>query len=438
MTPLLLANQLLEDTYSYAGVLIELPPATGDFVIEWGKLNIPDSDIYVDESGEKGRERAPHVTVKYGLEGDMDTTRLEDIAAEVKPFPVVMGVVSLFTTNPKYDVVKISVESPQLHILNKMLSALPNADKYPDYSPHITVAYVKKGSSDHLNEEDPFKAEDIAREFVADGFTYFGSGDSEDPERQKETFQFRRAAREMTEAAVGPSLAQMSLILDEIKGAVADSNGDVSVFTALANEALKPHAVTFGKPPPAHDFGAPAVATEQGAFLRPPSRYDLNDPNWPYRIYGLLQHELVHVKQMSGMKDPAMVAQKATEWVTPNGYIDSDRYLQQKQEVMAWAASMVDSWRRQNISPDRMMELLRTGNWGMGSKYWAARKRYPKTFNSFVRYAHEYIDQLRESVEEAAISEGDPFDHLQFPVDPERLARFLRSKNGRTAGPTLL
>ncbi len=47
---------------------------------------------------------------------------------------------------PDYDVVKFDVESEQMSKLNKLMTDnFDYTNDYPDYHPHMTVAYVKKG-----------------------------------------------------------------------------------------------------------------------------------------------------------------------------------------------------------------------------------------------------------------------------------------------------
>ncbi len=170
---------LLEDAYKFATTDIELEPHLADFIIDWGRLHIPD-DVLTDH----GREDKIHVTVKYGLLAKDVPPELQKIAQQTPQFRVFMGNVSLFTTNPKFDVVKIDVESPELHQLNKLITnAVPNETTYPDYHPHITIAYVEKGSCDHLNGEDPFEDPSVEREFTASGMRFRGAGDEDDPER---------------------------------------------------------------------------------------------------------------------------------------------------------------------------------------------------------------------------------------------------------------
>ena len=59
-----------------------------------------------------------------------------------------LGKLSVFS-NPgsPFDVLKVDVESPKLHRLNRSLrDGLEHQNDYPDYHPHLTVAYLKKGA----------------------------------------------------------------------------------------------------------------------------------------------------------------------------------------------------------------------------------------------------------------------------------------------------
>lgn len=142
---------------------------------------------------EFGRELEPHVTCKYGFTGDV-LRALHHIGQTTEPFPVYIGTVSLFTDHPDYDVVKLDVESPWLRKLHARLSKLPNEDKWPVYKPHITVAYVKKGTCDHLVGEDLFEAEGSpSAEFTATNMTYQGATeDADDPNRDRDHILFAK------------------------------------------------------------------------------------------------------------------------------------------------------------------------------------------------------------------------------------------------------
>jgi 2'-5' RNA ligase len=44
-------------------------------------------------------------------------------------------------------VLKFDVESEDLNKLNKVFSDYPNTNKFPDYHPHCTIAYLKSGKA---------------------------------------------------------------------------------------------------------------------------------------------------------------------------------------------------------------------------------------------------------------------------------------------------
>ena len=51
--------------------------------------------------------------------------------------------------NKDYDVLKMNIKSEKLNELNKLASTLPHTSTYPDYKPHITVAYLTKGNGNN-------------------------------------------------------------------------------------------------------------------------------------------------------------------------------------------------------------------------------------------------------------------------------------------------
>lgn len=132
--------------YNYSCVMFNLESKDSDKVLSWSKKNIPNNVLFTD--GEKGREDDIHVTILYGLHSN-NPEAVQKIIKKFKPSPIKFGEISKFSTD-KYDVIKISVEGEILYKMNKAFSKLPYTSNHPIYQPHCTLAYVKKGSCDHL------------------------------------------------------------------------------------------------------------------------------------------------------------------------------------------------------------------------------------------------------------------------------------------------
>lgn len=106
-----------------------------------------DPSILYKEPGDSGYgyENEPHVTIKYGFIPDLSPANVNQIIAGVKPFNVVLTGLTQFNTD-KYDVVKFDVQSIELNKMRKLADKFPNKDEFPVYRPHMTCAYVNKGS----------------------------------------------------------------------------------------------------------------------------------------------------------------------------------------------------------------------------------------------------------------------------------------------------
>lgn len=131
----------------YSCVMAPASPEIHDAVLRWGKMFILDEELYTDPDNPDGfgRENEVHVTVKFGLHEAEPSEELLRILEETQPFEIEIGKCSLFE-NEKFDVVKFDIAGEGLYELNRRVSQLPNSDQYPDYHPHMTVAYVTKGT----------------------------------------------------------------------------------------------------------------------------------------------------------------------------------------------------------------------------------------------------------------------------------------------------
>ena len=112
-----------------------------------GKIN--KKDLYTSQEG-YGLEQNPHVTVLYGFDDDkLDIKKLQkDCKQKLKNSgKISISKVSLFEGGQKpYDVVKFQISGqrmPQLHDYFKQ--NYENQQTYPQYKPHMTIAYVKTG-----------------------------------------------------------------------------------------------------------------------------------------------------------------------------------------------------------------------------------------------------------------------------------------------------
>lgn len=125
----------------YSWTYINLPKEIEKILVDFGK-EIDPEDLFVKEA-DSGLEKEPHVTIKYAIL----TNEVKDIRErleEEKGGKFYLGESSMFET-PKYDVIKIEVESKDLKRIHNKLNELPHEDKYPDYNAHATIAYLKKG-----------------------------------------------------------------------------------------------------------------------------------------------------------------------------------------------------------------------------------------------------------------------------------------------------
>jgi len=132
---------------------------------KWEELHIAgidQKDLYVEPGEDYGLETEPHVTVLYGIhEDEIDPEVIMSVIEKnMETVVVTITNISIFE-NDKYDVVKYDV--PVTEELQKyrdmFMKAFPNTQTFPDYHPHITLAYVKPGEGSKYVKElnEPFE-----------------------------------------------------------------------------------------------------------------------------------------------------------------------------------------------------------------------------------------------------------------------------------------
>ena len=152
--------------YEYSSVHIDVPDPLANDLILWGKKKIKDSDIFVSQTDQSfGREDEMHVTVLYGIHSD-SSEEVAKIALGQKTISVKLSEVDVFS-NDKFDVVVVKVISEDLNLLNEHLTDnIEFTNKYKEYKPHITLAYVKKGKGWKYHGLNHWKDEEFTTDYI--------------------------------------------------------------------------------------------------------------------------------------------------------------------------------------------------------------------------------------------------------------------------------
>lgn len=161
------ANWLFEkeekkQTYDYGCVMLYF-----DFPeMENLHSQIDEEHIYTEDNDNSyGLETEPHCTLLYGLHDNVSTEMVENIMKNYAFGSCTIKNASLFE-NEKFDVLKFDVEGDGLHDCNKDLCKFPHTTNFPDYHPHMTIAYLKPGMGKEYAEMFKDKVETLKPKYV--------------------------------------------------------------------------------------------------------------------------------------------------------------------------------------------------------------------------------------------------------------------------------
>ncbi len=132
--------------------MVNFPLADSVEILKWVNENVPPEIIITPE-------REIHITILYGVKPDVLVSEVQAFVESLPMVVVKLGSINFFN-QPDQDVLKITVDSPQLQEINKKFQEYLGdhniePSKYP-YNPHLTLAYIKPGSLQHLEGNDRF------------------------------------------------------------------------------------------------------------------------------------------------------------------------------------------------------------------------------------------------------------------------------------------
>ncbi len=151
-----------------------------EFIKEIQK-KIPEEDIYFGSEDDRsknmfGLENECHITIVYGLNNDVEFKNIEPYLFQLNEYKTILTDISTFE-NKNFDVLKVTAKCPKAFESNKLI--MNNFDvhtDYPDYNPHMTIAYMKKGKADKYKKKILDKIDTIK----PCGFNYSYHRDGED------------------------------------------------------------------------------------------------------------------------------------------------------------------------------------------------------------------------------------------------------------------
>ena len=123
---------------------------------------IDEEDVHVKPYDDSyGLEQDPHVTVLFGIHEDqVDSETIKElIKHNMKPITVKVDEVDFFP-GEEYDVVKYNIPvTPELQGYRDLFMKFPNTQNFPEYHPHMTIAYVKPGKGQKYKRKlrEPFE-----------------------------------------------------------------------------------------------------------------------------------------------------------------------------------------------------------------------------------------------------------------------------------------
>ncbi len=144
--------KITEEHQGWVGAKVT-PIEVSDRLSDELKIQLADEslmDAEQEATNSPGQEN-PHFTVVYGLKEEAYKNDIKKLFKDLVPKEVEIESIEKFDLdNDDSDVIVAKVKkTPELEAMNKAFLELPHYDqKFPDYTPHVSLVYVKKDADD--------------------------------------------------------------------------------------------------------------------------------------------------------------------------------------------------------------------------------------------------------------------------------------------------
>ena len=141
--------------YKFGNTQADIPQDSeaGEALAE-ARLKIDKDDLMpsTNTTDGSGLEENSHVTIRYGIDGE-DTEGIRSYLEKQTPFEATLGKTTSFPPSEHSDggaPIVVEVESPDLRRMEKEIDTHGNFIErtFPDYRPHVTLAYIKPGAAE--------------------------------------------------------------------------------------------------------------------------------------------------------------------------------------------------------------------------------------------------------------------------------------------------
>lgn len=142
----------------YHCLLLNLEDSGKEFLEKFRKIQtlINPVDVYNDEHNKFGIECIPHVTILYGLNEITEFPKIRKFFQNFGPLQFNIGKIGSFRNDDKpYDVLYLNIISSNLENLHyELRNNFHYHTDHPNYNPHMTLSYIKKGSCNSIDNID--------------------------------------------------------------------------------------------------------------------------------------------------------------------------------------------------------------------------------------------------------------------------------------------